>query len=95
MTIKHILFPFDFSPQAQQVARVVQAVARRFDATVTLFSLLPPSFDAIPIGMGVRLGETSMEWTRELKARLDGVLLDDLVGFPLATTWRCCGGAPA
>jgi nucleotide-binding universal stress UspA family protein len=93
MTIKHILFPFDFSRQGQQVASVVQAVARRFEATVTLFSVVLPGFDATPIGLGVRPGEASMEWTRELRSRLDGVLLDELADVTVERVAEC--GDPA
>jgi nucleotide-binding universal stress UspA family protein len=73
--IKHILFPFDFSQQGLQVAPFVAAAARRFNATVTLLGVVPPSFDAAPAGME-RVGATTTEWTRALKARLEAVPID-------------------
>jgi nucleotide-binding universal stress UspA family protein len=74
-TIRHILFPFDFSQQGLQVAPFVAATARRFNATVTLLGVIPPSFDAAPAGVD-RIGETTTEWTRALKARLDAVPIE-------------------
>ena len=37
--IKHILFPFDFSPQGTEIAPFVRALAMQFDAKVTVFSV--------------------------------------------------------
>jgi nucleotide-binding universal stress UspA family protein len=79
-TIKHILFPFDFSSQGQQVAHFVGAFARRFEATVTLFGVVPPLFDASEAPRYVYDGETAEEWKHALKLRLDSVNLDGLFG---------------
>jgi nucleotide-binding universal stress UspA family protein len=79
-TIKHILFPFDFSQQGLQVAPFVAAAARRFDATVTVLGVVPPSFDAAPAGIG-RVGETTAEWTHALHARLDAVPIEAFTGI--------------
>ena len=42
LTIKHILFPIDFSERCCGAAPFVQAMARRFGAKITLLSALPP-----------------------------------------------------
>ena len=49
--ISHILFPFDFSAQGTQIAPFVSSLARGFGATVTLYSVVPPAFDAAPAGL--------------------------------------------
>jgi len=78
--IKHILFPYDFSPQGQQVAHFVGAFARRFEARVTLLGVVPPIFDVSQTALYVYDGETTEDWKRALKTRLDGVELEDLDG---------------
>jgi nucleotide-binding universal stress UspA family protein len=77
-TIKHILFPYDFSPQGRQVAHFVGAFARRFGATVTLFGVVPPIFDASQPAMYAYDGETSDEWRKALQLRLDGIQFEEL-----------------
>ena len=41
-TIRHILFPFDFSKQGSFAAPFVHAVAKRFEARITLMGVIPP-----------------------------------------------------
>jgi len=73
-TIKHILFPFDFSEQGSQAAPFVSAIASHFGARVTLMSVLPPVWDfPTPI---VSSGDQTMEG--ELKSRLDEALTKEL-----------------
>jgi len=74
LTIKHILFPFDFSAQGVQAAPFVRALAQRFNARVTLLSAVPPVWDVAPIGTSVLVGDTTTEWTRELTSQLDQAL---------------------
>jgi nucleotide-binding universal stress UspA family protein len=80
MAINHILFPFDFSPQGVQAAPFVRALASRLHAKVTLFSTVPPVWDVAPIGTRVIAGESTAEWTRELKAQLDQALPGEIEG---------------
>jgi nucleotide-binding universal stress UspA family protein len=80
-SIKHLLFPFDFSAQSLQVVPFVRAIATRFDAKITLFSVMPPTFDAVPAGVGPRVGDTPAGWIHALQARLDGSLAEELAGF--------------
>ena len=49
LSIKHILFPFDFSVQGVQAAPFVRALAQRFNARVTLFSTGSPAWN-LPAG---------------------------------------------
>jgi nucleotide-binding universal stress UspA family protein len=78
--IKHILFPFDFSAHGSQTVPFVRALASRFDASVTVLSVVPPAFEVMPADMGVRAGENVSDWTRALKARLDQALIPELAG---------------
>jgi nucleotide-binding universal stress UspA family protein len=78
--IKHILFPFDFSAQGSQAVPFVRALARRFSAKITLLSVVPPTFEVMPAGMGVRAGEDVTEWKRALTSRLDQALIEESRG---------------
>jgi nucleotide-binding universal stress UspA family protein len=80
-SIKHLLFPFDFSAQSLQVLPFVRSLATHFDATITLFSVMPPSFEAVPTGIGPRVGDTPTEWMQALQSRLDQSLGDELAGL--------------
>jgi nucleotide-binding universal stress UspA family protein len=78
-TIKHILFPFDFSQQAFQAAPFVREIASRLGARVTLLSVLPPAWDFPVLGVAiVASGDHGMEG--ELKSRLDQTLTNELAG---------------
>lgn len=81
--IKHILFPFDFSAQASQVAPFVRALASRFGASITVLSVVPPTFEVMPAGMGLRAGEDVSDWTGALQSRLDQTLITELAGVPV------------
>ena len=83
ITIKHILFPFDFSDQGSRAAPFVRALATRFDARVTILSVVPPAFDVMPAGMGVRAGEEASDWIGALQSRLDQALITELDGVPV------------
>jgi nucleotide-binding universal stress UspA family protein len=92
-SIKRVLFPFDFSAQSLQVLPFVKPVAERFGATITLLSVMPPSFEAVPAGVGPRVGDTPAEWTEALQDRVDRVLVDELAG--LSVDRVALGGDPA
>jgi|SRR5579871_1214945 len=93
-SIRHILFPFDFSPRAHQVAPFVAALAARAAARVTLLSVLPPTFDRMPADMGdLRAGDDAATWVANLQTRLNGQLADE---FRSLTTDRVAvSGDPA
>jgi nucleotide-binding universal stress UspA family protein len=79
-TIKHILFPFDFSQQALRAAPFIQALANRFEARVTLFGVIPPVWDVAPMGMPVMAGIDLEAIERDLECRLGRVLTKELAG---------------
>jgi nucleotide-binding universal stress UspA family protein len=81
LTIRHILFPFDFSAQCVKAAPFVRAMAQRFDARVTLFSTVPPVWEVSPIGTEVTLGQSTDEWVRDLKTQLDQTLPGEFAGL--------------
>jgi len=91
--ISHILFPFDFSAQGAQIAPFVTALARGLGAKVTLYSVMPPAFDAAPAGLGPRIGDDPKAWTRDLQCRLDRALMAELAGLSVARVADC--GDPA
>jgi len=83
VVIKHILFPFDFSAQGFEVAPFVRAFASRFNASITVLSVIPPWFEVMPAGMGVRTGEDVSDWARALQSRLDQALVTEFAGVPV------------
>jgi nucleotide-binding universal stress UspA family protein len=71
MTIKRILFPFDFSDQGFLAGRFVRAAAERFGARVTLFSTIPPVWEVAD----------TQQMGQDLQSRLDAALIDELAGL--------------
>jgi nucleotide-binding universal stress UspA family protein len=78
--IKHILFPFDFSPQGFQVAPFVRALALRYGAKVTLLSVVAPASESLADDMPALAGDSPTEWKLSLKAHLDRALPTELHG---------------
>jgi nucleotide-binding universal stress UspA family protein len=94
--LRHILFPYDFSAQGGHIVPFVRALAHRFDARVTLLSVIPPMFDPIPAEMGgaqLRAGTMAAEWRHNLQMRLDSALVDELTGLRVDRV--ADGGDPA
>ncbi len=81
LTIKHVLFPFDFSAQGEQAAPFVRALANSFGAKTTLLSVIPPAFEAMPAGMASRISENPAELVGTLESHLEKALTDKLVGL--------------
>lgn len=79
--IKHILFPFDFSPQGDLAIPFVRAVASRCGATVTLFGAVPPVWNTAAAEVPVLVREETEGQERDLQARLDRRLEQDFAGF--------------
>jgi nucleotide-binding universal stress UspA family protein len=76
--IRHILFPYDFSLACAQAVPHVRSLAERFDARVTLYSVVPPPHELALGGLGPRIGNDPVEWRRALQCRLDQQLRGDL-----------------
>jgi nucleotide-binding universal stress UspA family protein len=83
-SLRHILFPYDFSNQCRQAVPFVRALATHVGARVTLLSVVPPLFEIVAPEMGgpaLRAGEVSEDWKRNLQCRLDRALTDELTGL--------------
>src|SRR5277367_2089952 len=79
--IKHILFPFDFSEQGAHATPFVKAIASRFEARLTLLSVLPPVWDLPTVDGPIVTSDQEMEG--HLKSRLDQALTKELDGIPV------------
>jgi nucleotide-binding universal stress UspA family protein len=79
--IRHVLCPYDFSTQCQQITPFVHALALRSHARVTLLGVVPPIWDLSPIGSEVFAGENTSDWARELQSRLKLELTVELSGL--------------
>src|SRR5580658_1720642 len=81
-TIKHILFPFDFSPPGVLAARFVSQTAKDFGARVTLLGVVPPVWDVPPpIGIPPLPVVDQEHQERGMKARMETALTDELAGL--------------
>ena len=80
-TIKQILFPFDFSEQCSKAVPFVRAMATRFDARITLISVVPPMWEVTSTAMPVMGPVDTQEIERALKSRLDLALAEELAGL--------------
>ena len=76
-TIKHILFPFDFSQEAVLAAPFVRALGHRLEARITLISVIPPWDDA-PLGLPSIVEADAEQLECDLKSRLERVLINEL-----------------
>ena len=84
-TIKHILFPFDFSPPGFLAARFVSQTAKDFKARVTLLGVVPPVWDVPPpIGIPPLVGADQEHQERAMKARLETAHPNELDGLAVA-----------
>jgi nucleotide-binding universal stress UspA family protein len=91
-TIKHILFPFDFSQQGVLAAPFVRAAAQRLQAQVTLLGVVPPVWDVPVAGMpAVMVDTAAME--RGMELRLEKALTKELEGLDIQRETRA--GDPA
>jgi nucleotide-binding universal stress UspA family protein len=79
-TLSHILFPYDFSEAGDRAAVAVRGLAEHLDAKVTLYSVVPPTWDMPPEGMRPLTGDGPDEWKRSLRERLEGALTKELAG---------------
>lgn len=73
-TIKHILFPFDFSQQALLAAPFVRAVSSHFGARITLLGVVPPLWDVAPGAVPAMIAIDTREIEQDLRSRLESTL---------------------
>lgn len=79
--IKQILFPVDFSERICGAAPYVEAMAKRFGASVTLMSVAPPLWYAAMGDVGTPVYIDPDELRTDLISRLDGVLVKEFAGL--------------
>jgi nucleotide-binding universal stress UspA family protein len=75
-TIKHILFPIDFSERCCRAVPFVESIARKFGAKITLISVAHPSYYGAAESGGVVVIDEA-EVLSDIKARLSGALLHE------------------
>jgi nucleotide-binding universal stress UspA family protein len=78
-TIKHILFPFDFSKQASVAVPFVRAIASKYDAEISVLAVISPAWNKPPGGMPPLPGLDAPE--HELRAQLDQALAQEFAGL--------------
>jgi len=83
LTIKHILFPIDFSERCCGAAPFVQAMARRFGAKITLLSALPPVWQSGIADAGAVIPLDMDELKSDIQTRLRGAFLQEFEGIPV------------
>lgn len=81
VTIKHVLFPFDFSAPGKLAARFVRTVAGRFQARVTLMSILPPVWSVPVVGMPAIVPGDLDAAAASLHSELEKALPEELAGL--------------
>lgn len=84
--INHILFPFDFSQPAVHAAPFVRAVASRFEARITLLSVVPPVWDVAAMGVPAAVEMDTGNIERDLESRLQGALVNEFAGLCVQRT---------
>jgi nucleotide-binding universal stress UspA family protein len=80
--IQHILFPIDFSERCCHAVPFVEAMARRYNAKITMLSVVPPTCYAMG-DPGAAVVVDLEELLRDLKTRLDTSLIEDFAGLPV------------
>jgi nucleotide-binding universal stress UspA family protein len=75
VTVKHILFPFDFSNRCCDALPFVESMARRFAAKVTLLSVAQPFSLGGPGNLPPPVAVDMEELLRELRGRMAGVVI--------------------
>ena len=73
LTVKHILFPLDFSDRSLAAIPFVEAMARRFNAKITLISAVQPFYYAGMGDPGTLILVDTDAMVAELKTRLEGM----------------------
>jgi nucleotide-binding universal stress UspA family protein len=77
--IKHILFPFDFSKQGLLAAPFVSTIAKRFEARITLLSIVAPVWSVSATGIPAVVGGDTQQVEHDLRSSLDVALTQGFV----------------
>jgi len=81
---RNILFPYDFSEQANLTAPSVRTMAAVLNARATVYAAIPPTRDMPPQGMRPIVGSGPDEWKRSLQPRMDALFVTELAGLNVA-----------
>ena len=85
LTIKHMLFPCDFSEQCSSAVPFVLAIASRFEARVTLLTVNPPPRAEPPAALEAEATLDTRKLAIEPQSRLETMLVEEFAGFPVQT----------
>lgn len=86
LTIRHILFPLDFSNAGTAAIPYVRALANQFNAKVTLLSVVPPAWVSPPGIVGPPAVADPGDLQRSLQEHLNNTAMDGLVSAPARVT---------
>ncbi|MGP0074127.1 MAG: universal stress protein [Bryobacteraceae bacterium] len=86
LTIRHILFPLDFSAAGMAAIPYLRSLANQFHAKVTLLSVVPPAWVSPPGIVGPTAVADPDALRSSLQEQLDNLALDGLESAPLRVT---------
>jgi len=86
LTIKHILFPLDFSAAGMATVPYVRALANRLHARVTVLSVVPPAWVSPPGLIPPTIGSDPVALQNALQAHLDKLPIEGLESPALRLT---------
>ena len=81
LSIKHILFPCDFSEQCSLAVPFVRAIAGCFQARVTLFTVNTPTRDDLPPALEAEAALDTRELALEPQPGLETMLINEFAGL--------------
>jgi nucleotide-binding universal stress UspA family protein len=86
LTIRHILFPFDFSAAGMAAIPYVRTLANQFHAKVTLLSVVPPAWVSPPGIVGPMAVTEPADLRNALQTHLVNLAMDGLESAPARLT---------
>jgi nucleotide-binding universal stress UspA family protein len=86
LTIRHILFPLDFSAAGTAAVPYVRAMANRFHAKVTILSVVPPAWVSPPGIVGPAAVSDPATLQNALQEHLNKLAIDGLEAAPARLT---------
>jgi nucleotide-binding universal stress UspA family protein len=86
LTIRHILFPLDFSAAGMAAVPYLRSLANQFHAKVTMLSVVPPAWVSPPGIVGPSAVADPDALRRSLQEQLDNLAVEGLESAPLRVT---------
>jgi len=82
-TISKIILPVDFSKRSQGAARMAEALAEQYSASVHMVHVLPPAYFDVPAmeAGGAAISELAQSRKKSVQHELDQYLCSELPGF--------------